>query len=73
MAKKTSELVAEVHKMKDAEIGIELKRLRERLYELRTQSVTEKIEDPSQFTKIRRQIARILTEENARKQKKATA
>lgn len=69
MAKKTTELTAEVRKMKDAEIGIELKRLRERLYELRTQSVTEKIEDPSQFTKVRRQIARIMTEQNARKQK----
>lgn len=69
MAKKTTELAAEVRKMKDAELGIELKRLRERLYELRTQSVTEKIEDPSQFTKVRRQIARLQTEQNARKQK----
>ena len=32
MAKKTTELAAEVRKMKDAELGIELKRLRERLY-----------------------------------------
>lgn len=69
MAKKTTELAAETRKMKDAELGIELKRLRERLYELRTQSVTEKIEDPSQFTKVRRQIARLQTEQNARKQK----
>jgi ribosomal protein L29 len=69
MAKKTTELAAEVRKMKDPELGIELKRLRERLYELRTQSVTEKIEDPSQFTKVRRQIARLQTEQNARKQK----
>jgi ribosomal protein L29 len=69
MAKKNTELAAEVRKMKDPELGIELKRLRERLYELRTQSVTEKIEDPSQFTKVRRQIARLQTEQNARKQK----
>ncbi len=72
MAKKTTELAAEVRKMKEAELGIELKRLRERLYELRTQSVTEKIEDPTQFTKVRRQIARLATEQNARNQK-ATA
>jgi len=70
--KKNTELAAEVRKMKDAEVGIELKRQRERLYELRTQAVTEKIEDPSQFTKVRRQIARLMTEQNARKQK-ATA
>ncbi|MGP1309186.1 MAG: 50S ribosomal protein L29 [Phycisphaerales bacterium] len=72
MAKKTTELAAEVRKMKDAELGIELTKLRERLYELRTQAVTEKIADPSQFTRVRRQIARIQTEQNARQQK-ATA
>jgi len=53
---------AEVHKLQEEEIEIEVKRLRRRLFELRTQSVTEKIEDVSQFKKTRKDIARLLTE-----------
>ena len=56
----------EVRKLKDEEIALEVRRLRERLYTLRTQAVTEKVEDLSQFTKIRRDIARLLTERSAR-------
>lgn len=56
----------EVKKMRDEEIGIELKRLREKLFTLRSQAVTEKIEDISQFKKIRRDVARLLTERRAR-------
>lgn len=44
----------------------ELKGLRKRLFELRTQAVTEKVEDTSQYLKIRRDVARILTELNTR-------
>lgn len=57
---------AEVRKMTTEELGIELKRLRDKLYTLRTQTVTEKVEDISQFTKIRRDIARIKTESASR-------
>jgi ribosomal protein L29 len=57
----------EVHKLSDEEIDAELKRLRQRSYELRTQSVTEKIEDTSQFAQARRDIARLLTERSARR------
>ncbi|MBK7404479.1 MAG: 50S ribosomal protein L29 [Phycisphaerales bacterium] len=56
----------ELKKMRDEEIGIELKRLREKLFTLRSQAVTEKIEDISQFKKIRRDVARLLTEQRAR-------
>ncbi len=56
----------EVRKLKDEEIALEVRRLREKLYTLRTQAVTEKVEDLSQFTKIRRDIARLLTERSAR-------
>lgn len=56
----------EVHKLSDEEIQVEVKRLRRRLFELRTQAVTEKIEDTSQFRKIRKDIARLLTEQNGR-------
>jgi large subunit ribosomal protein L29 len=57
----------EVHKLNEEELGIEVKRLRKRLFELRTQAVTEKIEDTSQFGKIRRDIARLLTEKKTRR------
>ena len=56
----------EVRKLKDEEIAVEVRRLREKLYTLRTQSVTEKVEDVSQFKKIRRDIARLLSERTTR-------
>ena len=58
----------EVHKLSDEEIQVEVKRLRRRVFELRTQAVTEKIEDTSQFRKIRKDIARLLTEQTGRTQ-----
>lgn len=57
----------EVRKLSDEEISIETKKLRDRLFELRSQRVTEKVEDNSQFGKVKRDIARLLTEQNARK------
>ena len=57
----------EVHKLSDEEIDVEVQRLRQRSYELRTQAVTEKIEDTSQFGETRRDIARLLTERNSRR------
>ncbi len=59
----------EVHKLSDEEIEVEVKRLRQRGFELRTQAVTEKIEDTTQFGTTRRDIARLLTEQNARRRK----
>ncbi len=59
----------EVHKLSDEEIDVELARLRMRSFELRTQAVTEKIEDTSQFGATRGDIARLLTEQNARRKK----
>ena len=56
----------EVRALSDEEIRAELGRLRDRLFTLRTQSVTEKVEDNSQFRKTRRDVARLLTEQNAR-------
>ena len=61
----------EVHKLSDEEVGIETKRLRRRLFELRSQAVTEKIQDHSQFSKVRKDIARLLTEASARRKKAA--
>jgi len=58
----------EVHKLSDEELDIEVDRLRKRQFELQTQAVTEKIEDTSQFPKIRRDIARLLTEKSNRQE-----
>lgn len=63
----------EVRALKDEELTVELGRLRDRLFTLRSQSVTEKIEDNSQFTRIRRDIARLQTERTARRRAAATA
>ncbi|RMH24317.1 MAG: 50S ribosomal protein L29 [Planctomycetota bacterium] len=57
---------AEVRAMKTEEITEELGRLRTKLFELRNKRVSEKIEDTSQFGKLRRDIARLLTEQTAR-------
>ena len=62
----------EVHKLSDEEIGIETGRLRKRLFELGSQQVTEKIADTSQFKKIRKDIARLMTESSARRNKAET-
>jgi ribosomal protein L29 len=59
----------EVHKLSDEEIDVEIVRLRKRSFELRTQAVTEKIEDTSQFAATRADIARLLTERNSRRKK----
>lgn len=63
----------EVRALKDEELTVELGRLRDRLFTLRSQSVTEKIEDNSQFRKLRKDVARLLTERTARAAKAARA
>ncbi len=56
----------EVRKMTAEELTQELDRLRRHLYDLKSQAVTEKLEDPTQLGKTRRDIARLLTERRAR-------
>lgn len=56
----------EVRALSVDEIKAELGRLRGKLFDLRSQTVTEKVEDNSQFGKIRKDIARLLTERKAR-------
>ena len=62
----------EVHKLSDEEIEVETQRLRRKRFDLRTQAVTEKIEDTSQFFKARRDIARLLTESHMRRRRSST-
>jgi large subunit ribosomal protein L29 len=63
----------EVHKLSEEELDIEVKRLRRRLFELRCQAVTEKIEDTSQFGKIKKDVARLLTEKSTRAKAQAAS
>lgn len=56
----------EAHKMSDEELKVEVQRLRRRLYDLRSQSVTEKLENPKQLGLLKRDVARILTEQRKR-------
>ncbi len=53
--------INEVRALSDEELHSELDRLRRHLFDLRAQSVTEKLEDPTMITKAKRDIARILT------------
>lgn len=56
----------EAHKLSNDEVAIELTRLRRKQFDLRSQKVTDKIEDVSQFRKVRRDVARLLTVQNQR-------
>ena len=51
----------EIREKNPDELVDELETLERRLFEVRTQAVTENLEDPSLITKIRRDIARIKT------------
>jgi large subunit ribosomal protein L29 len=53
--------VSQIRDMKTEELYMELERLRRRAFDLRSQAVTEKLQDPSLLTKTKRDIARILT------------
>lgn len=56
----------EVHNLSPAELKVEEKRLRKELFGLRTQAVTQKLENPRQVGNIKRDIARVLTEQRRR-------
>ena len=53
--------VSEIREMKNEELYSELDRLRRYVFDLRSQAVTEKLQDPSLLTRARRDIARIFT------------
>ncbi|MFK7959970.1 MAG: 50S ribosomal protein L29 [Phycisphaerales bacterium] len=64
---------AEARKLSDEEIEIEVRRLRRSLFDLRTQAVTEKIQDHSRFGSIKKDIARLLTVASERRLQSADA
>ena len=53
---------SEVKALTDQELVTELDRLRRHAFDLRSQAVTEKLEDPSLLTQARKDIERLLTE-----------
>ncbi len=53
--------ISEIREMKLEELHNELDRLRRKLFDLRSQSVTEKLQDPTMLTKTKRDIARVFT------------
>ena len=56
----------EIKSLSSEDLSEKVGDLRRKLYTLRVQSQTEKIEDNSQIGKTRRDIARLLTERRAR-------
>jgi len=56
----------EIRKMNDEDIVIEVTSLKRRLFDLRSQQVTEKIQNTAQYGHVKKDIARLLTELNAR-------
>jgi len=52
---------AEMRQLKRDDLHAEVARLERHLFDLRAQAVTEKLADPSQLGKTRRDIARLLT------------
>ncbi len=52
---------SEIREMNPDELAGELETMERRLFEIRTQAVTEKLEDPSKLTRLKHDIARIKT------------
>ncbi len=63
----------EIRTMTETVLKEELKKLREQNFNLRTQTVTEKVADTTAFGRTRRDIARVMTELRSREIKKAKA
>ena len=58
----------DVGQLNDEELQTELDRLRRHVFDLRSQSVTEKLESPAMLQHAKRDIARLLTEKRKREQ-----
>lgn len=53
--------IEEVRHLTDDELQTELSRLRRHVFDLRSQAVTEKLENPAMITNTKQDIARLLT------------
>lgn len=57
---------SELREMNDEQLAFSLNEARRELFRLRFQAATEKLDAPSNLTKLRREIARILTIQSQR-------
>jgi len=53
--------IKDIRELSGEELQTELDRLHRQLFDLRSQAVTEKLEDPTLISKAQRDVARILT------------
>jgi len=53
--------IAEIRELRTEELYSELDRLRRHAFDLRSQAVTEKLQNPSLLTQAKRDIARVFT------------
>lgn len=53
--------IVDVRAMQEGELHAELERIRRHVFDLRTQAVTEKLENPHLISDARRDIARVMT------------
>jgi large subunit ribosomal protein L29 len=53
--------IGDIRELKTPDLHSELDRIRRHLFDLRAQSVTEKLENPHQLQVVRKDVARILT------------
>lgn len=63
---------SELREMHEEQLAINLRETRKELFRLRFQAATEKLDAPSNLTKLRREIARILTIQRERELAPAT-
>jgi large subunit ribosomal protein L29 len=63
----------DIKKLNDEEIGVELRRLRDRHFTLRSQAITDKVENNAEFGNVRKDVARLMTAKRARAMAKTTA
>lgn len=56
----------EVKNMSDEQLTETLSQVRRELYDLRSKAVTEKVENNREFGLLRRDVARVLTEQRSR-------
>ncbi|MEO1583618.1 MAG: 50S ribosomal protein L29 [Planctomycetota bacterium] len=73
MAKKDDLRNDKIRDMSDEEIGGTIRKLRDQIYRLRSATVTDTVEDTSQFGTLRRNVARLCTEQTRRQDEAAGA
>lgn len=64
---------SELREMSDEQLALTLKETRENLFRLRLQAETERLDAPSELTRHRRLIARILTVQRQRELRAASS